>query len=141
MDTNKKFTPVEVAESLLKCASPVPCEGCIAIDRHNDCDCADFLKRTAADMIKELAAENARLQAELIQRNDELLKLREENRWIPVKERLPTKEDADTKGNVQVVFMEGVTTWNWRDISRVCEISHWMPLPEPPKEAGGERRV
>lgn len=54
--------------------------------------------------------------------------------WIPVKDGLPSKEDADRKGNVQVVFNGYVTTWKWDLISRVREITHWMPLPEPPKE-------
>lgn len=55
-------------------------------------------------------------------------------KWISVKDGLPTKEDADRKGHVQVVFNGYVTTWKWDLISGVREITHWMPLPEPPKE-------
>lgn len=86
---NAGLTAEEIVRSLRVCANPMPCEGCVSIEHRGDYDCADWLKRTAADLIEELAKEVARLQAELIQRNDELLKLREENRWIPVEERLP----------------------------------------------------
>lgn len=163
MDTNKKFTPVEVAESLLKCASPVPCEGCIAIDRHNDCDCADFLKRTAADMIKELAAEVAQLRGELILKNNELLKLREENQWISVADGLPgAAPDPDESKDIVLVsytFWNGdiYTTpayhdgknWHWwaadygtlycdnvADTSEAT-ITHWKPMPKRTEEKGG----
>lgn len=57
-------------------------------------------------------------------------------KWISVKDGLPTKEDADEVGNVQVVFYGRVTTWRWDLISIASEITHWMPLPELPKKGG-----
>lgn len=155
MDANKKFTPVEVAESLLKCASPVPCEGCISIEHRGDCDCADWLKRTAAALIGELAAEVERLQAELIQRNDELLKIREENRWIPTSERLPQTDDGpfssyEEEFTVQVLAViegaEWATTlyfdgYDFFDVQGgeaiPYRVSRWKPMPRGAEEKGG----
>lgn len=64
--------------------------------------------------------------------------------WISVKERLPEK------GQVVLAFgtrsattgqFHGVTTkpnyWRWKG-NTIKHVSHWMPLPEPPEEGGGE---
>lgn len=57
-------------------------------------------------------------------------------KWIPVTERLPTREDADeTESIVAIHKDEGEAgIWSW-DI--VCihhsAFTHWMPLPEAPK--------
>lgn len=164
MDTNKKFTPEEVAASLLKCASPVPCEGCISIEHRGDCDCADWLKRTAADLIGELAAEVARLRGELILKNNELLKLREENRWIPTSERLPEApegasalpegtddplEYAVIMSDTYLVMIEGAkkSTTLYFDGEDFFDyvagelipytVTHWKPMPKGPEKKGG----
>lgn len=141
MDTDKKFTPEEVAASLLKCASPVPCEGCISIEHRGNCDCADWLKRTAADMIKELAAEVAQL--------------REENRWIPTSERLPETDDGpfsayEEEFSVQVLAViegaEWATTlyfdgYDFFDVQGgeaiPYRVSRWKPMPRGAEEKGG----
>ena len=62
----------------------------------------------------------------------------ERTRWIPVSERLPTKEDADEFGNVRAWSSE--QNWSedapyrWVDERGSYGYTHWMPLPEPPKE-------
>lgn len=150
MDTNKKFTPEEVAASLLKCASPVPCEGCISIEHRGDCDCADWLKRTAADLIGEQAKRIEELGGQLILRQNELLKLQEENRWIPVEERLPTRDDANNDGEILAVWVEdkvmspepaichGTCTQGWYYVAQHPEwFSRWRPMPKGPEEKGG----
>jgi len=76
-------------------------------------------------------------------------------RWIPVTERLPeVGEDvlvyavgkSDDFSSViaiadRIIFRlfpssEGVETWSspWQYFMTNYEITHWMPLPEPPKE-------
>lgn len=61
--------------------------------------------------------------------------------WISVKERLPEED-------IVVILTDHIdvgTGWfngkEWRtpfaDIDEY-RITHWMPLPEPPKEGGGE---
>ena len=63
--------------------------------------------------------------------------LLERTRWIPVSERLPTKEDGDV-----LAYYEDGTIWsaNWSDVVKFSDpkfnnlIVDWMPLPEAPKE-------
>ncbi len=72
----------------------------------------------------------------------ELLKAAPE--WISVKDRLP-----DEKADVVVVIQNGYGYWfrvayreqSWWVSSgrRIYDsVTHWMPLPEPPKQNGGE---
>lgn len=70
--------------------------------------------------------------------------LREQTCWISVEERLP--EEWRVKGGDLVnylVYMPeyGVDVGNyakpvktWLCMGIPCKVSHWMPLPEPPKE-------
>jgi hypothetical protein len=80
----------------------------------------------------------------------EVTRLREERRWIPVGERLP---DLDVE---VLVWQQGYTAIGWREhrpwytVPKTIwtlgdeldkgyppeKITHWMPLPAPPK--GGE---
>lgn len=64
--------------------------------------------------------------------------------WISVDERLPENEQMvltiDTEGEMQVCFYE--TAWEGifqqcHGLVKIYNITHWMPLPEPP-EAKGE---
>ena len=68
--------------------------------------------------------------------------------WIPVTERLPEHEygestsvlTVDLFGVMRVTYFDG-GNWCWPSgealtTMRVAPITHWMPLPEPPK---GER--
>ena len=57
--------------------------------------------------------------------------------WIPVTERLPKKEDANRHGEV-LVWLRGARTHHLWRLEQVIDhpdcITHWMPLPEQPKE-------
>lgn len=57
-------------------------------------------------------------------------------KWIPVTERLPTAEDA-VDGHVYA-FLKDVKTggvWPYEGVRVTPDwFTHWMPLPEPPKE-------
>lgn len=65
------------------------------------------------------------------------LREQEQRRWISVKDRLPNREDADPKGFIIAIDKESNKSkiW-WFDIVAKYpqEFTHWMPLPEPPKE-------
>jgi hypothetical protein len=63
--------------------------------------------------------------------------------WISVYERLPENEQMvltiDAEGEMQVCFYETA----WKGIFQQCHglvkiynITHWMPLPEPPETKG-----
>ena len=56
--------------------------------------------------------------------------------WIPVTERLPTKEDADRFGRVFTVDNDSRANMsNWRVVNWYPDtFSHWMPLPTQPEE-------
>jgi hypothetical protein len=64
--------------------------------------------------------------------------------WIPVTERLPEVGSrvvaCGEKGGVFIVKAEGKTTGFGRmdGASKYRSFTHWMPLPEPPKEANDE---
>ena len=61
-------------------------------------------------------------------------------KWIPVTERLPEDEvdvlACDVRdGFVGVCYLQYCERWVCRDwFLDLSEITHWMPLPEPPKE-------
>ena len=57
-------------------------------------------------------------------------------KWIPVSERLPTEEDANEEGVVLVhnIGCPMYEAMDWDQVEMFSTISHWMPLPEPPKE-------
>lgn len=67
----------------------------------------------------------------------------EERRWIPVTERLP--EDGkyvlcfmrDEELTLFRILKWGSVDWRWDDDCEwhyETDVTHWMPLPEPPKE-------
>ena len=68
---------------------------------------------------------------------EELRKLKDQTRWIPVTERLPEESGeylayCGEFDGICVVYYEILKTkskWrtNWK------QVTHWMPLPEPPK--------
>ena len=58
--------------------------------------------------------------------------------WISVKDRLPKYENPVLAGNAELCFVNTawyhVATKRWELPSGFfCEVTHWMPLPEPPK--------
>lgn len=61
--------------------------------------------------------------------------------WISVKDRLPKDDEIVTicteKGFVYAGELIG-DTWFLDNDSLTANVTHWMPLPEPPKMKGGE---
>ena len=59
-------------------------------------------------------------------------------KWISVTERLPTEEDADWNGKVLAIddYLGEIQTYWYKVVARHANsFSHWMPLPQPPKES------
>ena len=95
----------------------------------------------AEDVLDEAATALEQLQAE----SDRLKEEVQQTRWIPVEERLPEQE------NTQVLMTDGerhyISSRNNMVRFLDCEgifipgkagagvkVTHWMPLPQPPKE-------
>jgi hypothetical protein len=57
----------------------------------------------------------------------------ESSRWIPVSERIPEPSECDENG--EVLAYDGREEWITRpEWLKHDEMTHWMPLPQPPKE-------
>ncbi len=76
--------------------------------------------------MEALDAENKQLRAEVE-------RLKEARRWIPVEERLP-----ETRDPVLTLWVSGMQSVKQYDEQHCwntgAQVTHWMPLPEPPKE-------
>jgi len=82
----------------------------------------------------QLTAAIERLHDLIAERNVLLDKYEAGNHWIPVGERLPAASDADKNGNVQIWRgADGCDMCTWDDVPDTWDITHWRPLPEPPK--------
>ena len=109
----------ELIKDLRICASTFceSCEKCSHSNEHGDC--YNGLKRSAADAIEEL-------QSQL-------------PKWIPVTERLPDYDKAvlcHCRANIiETLCLENDGHW-YGYSGRYMKgfVTHWMPLPEPPKE-------
>lgn len=111
-------------------------------------ECAKYDKaentfEEAADAIEELYREYESVSKDLVE-SVELCRKLKKPKWIPVTERLP-----DTPGEYMVAYhpcywdrvsdgievgldsFRGKTSWAKKKYQRV---THWMPLPQPPKE-------
>ena len=127
--------PEEVKKGLHCCLNDIPCEEC-PYNGQERC-----LRNALTDChayILTLEADNAKLQAQ----NAELVKQVETQvpKWISVKDRLP-----EEPGAVLVVMCGNAVGVAWYcnkcfetgsglRFSAGDGVSHWMPLPEPPKE-------
>lgn len=83
----------------------------------------------AADTLEQFQAENEKLKAEV-------------PRWIPVEERLPEEKQRVIVRCERVGTSVGWILWgNWMtDIGPGAgKVTHWMPLPEAPKEVTHEK--
>lgn len=64
-------------------------------------------------------------------------------RWIPVEERLPKPQEnpviaCDYTG-VCLAWYSPTMGWQYRTGLSGVDITHWMPLPQPPKEVTHEK--
>ena len=91
----------------------------------------------AADAIEGLTALSRRQEVELVELTGELAS---KPRWVPVTERLPDKgqkvliywREAGEPA-IDTAFWQGEwAALHWTNMGD--KVTHWMPLPEPPKE-------
>lgn len=136
----------EIVKSLRGCsADEMDCKNCVAEWGRKYGYCFNSLRLYAADRLEELEKELAderyrhdRLQDFCVAQGEELSKLKAQQRWIPVTERLP---EVDGK-YIVCTAKNSVYCTRWRKdyfgTDFHTHVTHWMPLPEPPKEDANE---
>jgi hypothetical protein len=129
----------ELVRQLRTCIDEnIPCEnaGCGYKPFGNE-DCIDQLMRRAADAIEELSREYESVAASLNE-SVELVRKLQSPRWIPVTERLPGREWVLCKcrANIHEVLSLRDGYWYHDPQHQYMSgfVTHWMPLPEKPKE-------
>lgn len=59
-------------------------------------------------------------------------------KWISVKEQMPAANICVLIAQDKTIWVSGycdtLKTWGWYENGETCRPTHWMPLPEPPKE-------
>lgn len=112
------------------------CDGCPYEEDYPCCvDCLDKLHKQAAAAFEDLEGKYF-----LMKKTAEWLS-EKVHRWIPVTERLPEKDGtfitAYSRGGVSqnwyMTFHHGGGKW-YQNSEDTGEVTHWMPLPKPPKE-------
>ena len=121
-------------------------------DSSADIALADMLADWQADIIRRMKAEHAlnKRIAELEAENDQLTAdstdERQDDKWIPVSERLPdnwmsvlTIDRSKSTRDMMTAFYNPETSLWSTHFSCDLWVTHWMPLPEPPIMYGKER--
>lgn len=92
---------------------------------------------TEQDMIiQDLRRENENLRAELEWKQKEIeLARRHARQWISVEDMLPEQgEEAICIAADGDMMIGKYTEWGWMFPCYFEELTHWMPIPQPPKE-------
>lgn len=138
MSDMKGISSQEIAKSLRQCTmaggGSNACAECALHGRDFEQDCFDELNCMAASAIEGLQAQ---LRAVEDQRNA----LLEENRWIPVEERMP---DAGTallawESLSGAAYPGTYDDKGWFLAGYFCavhSVTHWKPMPKGPEVAG-----
>lgn len=122
--------PEELVKALRHCSNDYPCKTCPVELQKDESTCIGVLFKHCIDQIERDQKELAALREKL-------------PKWISVKERLPIDHlkkylvaFRDAGGSIvdmaRYFPSDGWTCDNW-DVPQNL-ITHWMPLPEPPKE-------
>lgn len=91
------------------------------------------LMHQAADAIEEQQAAEKKYLANISALETENQHLKREREWIPVTERLPEKPGIYAVWTARG-FGNHLSASNWDGESWSLCVTHWMPLPTPPKE-------
>ena len=139
-------TPDEIKKGLECCLGDCHnyhCEECPYMnpDTEDYDGCSDNGKKLAADalaLIQQLEEEKARLDCTITLLAGTVKHLRETApRWISVKDRLPADyQEALVIFNYELIAVRFFCHGKWysNGYEEKDTVTHWMPLPEPPKE-------
>lgn len=141
----RKLSSSELIKALRTCAG-MDCAGCPLLEKMFDgADCANVLMLQTADILEKamkgvvpMDFHERCLRLEIEKR----VQLEEKQQWISVKDRLPEAGKILVTDGKTVTISNGA--WLYRSLegkTRVpanygagLTVTHWMPLPEPPKE-------
>ena len=120
----------ELIEKMRCCSGQLRCGDCRFVE---DCAGKEMLLNEAADAIERVKCFNALWQEAAIIAHER------EPKWIPVTEELPIEIALTLSKKREYKLLEYNHKKNyWEDdegyYCRVNYITHWMPLPEPPKK-------
>jgi hypothetical protein len=112
------MTPEEIVRALKQ-----SCSGCNYHENPSGCCVFEVLGQEAADLIESLTAENKRLK--------------EERRWIPLTERIPTEQDADSRLCIEAYskHLEQYIICRWYFVLDDKETTHWRKITQLPEES------
>lgn len=129
---------------LAHCSGDHSCELCNHCDNGNFM-CIDNLAADAADVLQEYVDRCKRYA-------EETMELREKHQWIPVAERLPSKNgsyivhcDDSCEPSDERIWGDSVVVeaswffgaWSWNENGNEYDldgiVTHWMPLPDAPR--------
>ena len=120
------MTKEQLVEVLRKNADENPCQ--FACEECNEADCLTPVLRTAADLIEQQAAKIKELEEKI-------------PRWIPVTEKIPPDQEEVLVQTRSKNGVRNVDSGYWAIDHFIhrgrAEVTHWMPLPEPPETDGG----
>lgn len=97
----------------------------------------------AADAIEELSKKYLASEVDNTNLTGWLAEEHAKHLWIPMTERLPEEGEFvlvygdlyPNKHDGGVIAVSKRVDWNyWQGFGRERDITHWMPLPQPPKE-------
>ena len=126
------------------------CESCKLWDGYKCClkgECSAQTRLQAADAIEDLSAAVEGYESStnmvLVEKDGETV-IEFQPKWIPVTERLPEihtmvlvmdKAHDMAVGSLEKLWDGEVWVCPFDDVEdEQCLVTHWMPLPEPPKE-------
>ena len=130
----------ELVMRLRNCATEAaPCKTC---DMTEDSSCSDTLMKQAADAIEKLSKDRDKWEATAKEERaaywhwcDNYQK--DVPRWISVKDKLPQVAEWVLAMSDDYILPVEVFRGDscWMDVlMHEVSVTHWMPLPEPPKE-------
>ena len=118
------MTTEQIVKSLRACGCG-RCDDCACIQENVSCKEKNL---EAADLIKQQEARITRLEAKV-------------PRWIPVTEKIPPDQEEVLVQTRSKNGVRNVDKGYWAIDHFIhrgrAEVTHWMPLPEPPETEGG----
>lgn len=97
---------------------------------------ADYLIANGVTVQENCKACAEATQNCIVKLQEQIAELRSVQTWISVKDRLPTREDANETESILAISKDEkyVGRWIWDIVARwPDEFTYWMPIPQPPK--------